>query len=82
MRDHTGGRRFWPVTCDSINVDWITSCRDQLFAEALDLYQAGAPWWKLPEDDAREEQEKRRRVDPWEETIMDYVHAQNNDVSV
>jgi len=82
LRDHTGGRRFWPVTCDSINIDWITSCRDQLFAEALDLYQAGAPWWKLPEDDAREEQEKRRRVDPWEETIMDYVHAQNNDISV
>lgn len=82
LRDHTGGRRFWPITCGNINVDWITQNRDQLFAEAFDLYQGGAPWWKIPEGEAHEEQEKRRRVDPWEETMIDYVHAQNNDVSV
>ena len=46
------------------------------------MFQAGAPWWEMPEDDALEEQEKRRRVDPWEETVMDYVYAQNNNVSV
>jgi hypothetical protein len=48
MRDESGGRRFWPVTCGINDQVWLTENRDQLFAEALWLYEDGATWWEVP----------------------------------
>ena len=48
MRDETGGRRFWPVLCGSNDMVWLIENRDQLFAEALALYEEGASWWEVP----------------------------------
>lgn len=83
--DETGARRFWPIRCGHVDRGWLARHRDQLFAEAVALYNLvpasaddetraaeGADWWQVPERQAKVEQEKRRNVDEWEEPIAMY----------
>jgi predicted P-loop ATPase len=75
LKSSTGGRRFWPVPVRKIDIDGLAAIRDQLWAEALFRYRAGEKWWLEGdvEDQAREEQEKRLQVDPWEEIVRTYL---------
>jgi predicted P-loop ATPase len=41
LPDSTGNRRFWPITCTTIDVDAIAHDRAQLWAEAVAAYHAG-----------------------------------------
>lgn len=72
-RDETGARRFWPVACTTVDIDWIREHREQLFAEAVARYEAGASWWDVPLEDAEREQEARRDADEWEPVIADWL---------
>lgn len=78
LRDSTGARRFWPIACGKIDLRKILSERDQLWAEAVMLYEAGNPW-HLQEDRlvklAEAEQGRRREVHPWEATIREYCRS-------
>jgi predicted P-loop ATPase len=60
LKDATGGRRFWPVKANSINIETLAADRDQLFAEAVQLFKA-------PEQDAR------YVADPWQEKIAKFI---------
>jgi predicted P-loop ATPase len=80
LRDETGARRFWPVKANSINVEALARDRDQLFAEAMQLFNAGERWWPeksferthiMPEQDARYE------ADVWEENIRKYLKTES-----
>lgn len=76
LRDPTGGRRFWPVKCGAINLDWLVANRDQLFAEAVSEYQRTQRWW--PEADFERQhiapiQEQRLEVDAWDEPVLGYL---------
>ncbi|MGD0076914.1 MAG: virulence-associated E family protein [Candidatus Binataceae bacterium] len=77
LRDETGARRIWPVTCHGmIDLAGIERDRDQLWAEAIVRYQAGAKWWlETPELEAlaTAEQAKRFKVDEWQEPIVDWL---------
>lgn len=73
LTDPTGGRRFWPVKIGLIDMEAIKRDRDQLFAEAVVEYRLGKTWWEVPEAEALQNQEERRRVNPWEQLIREYL---------
>jgi hypothetical protein len=54
LRDRTGNRRFWPVpVAHRINNPWLRERRDQLLAEAFELFLQGADYTPSPEEEAR-----------------------------
>jgi putative DNA primase/helicase len=73
QRDDTGARRFWPIRCGVMNLDFLRNNRDQMFAEAVALYKDGADWWSVPAEMQRDEVEARRDVDVWEPLVDQWL---------
>ncbi len=77
LKDPTGARRFWPVRCHGlIDRDGIKRDRDQLWAEAVVRYKAGAPWWlETPELEALASAEQAARfvVDAWHDRVAGWI---------
>jgi predicted P-loop ATPase len=79
LKDATGGRRFWPVLCTSIDVERLRADRDQLWAEARERFRAGEPWWldsRELNDAATREQDERYQSDAWEQPIRIYLECE------
>jgi putative DNA primase/helicase len=76
LPDETGNRRWWPLVCTGVDLDQLDLDRDQLFGEAVALYQAGEAWWletreltKL----AAVEQDQRYVTDAWDDLIRNHL---------
>jgi predicted P-loop ATPase len=81
LRDETGGRRFWPVTCGRIGIDELARDRDQLWAEAKVRFDSGAPWWLETAElvqMAADQQIERYEGDPWEDVIGPWLEARSS----
>jgi predicted P-loop ATPase len=81
LRDESGGRRFWPVAVTTIDCDMMERDRDQLFAEAVQLFREGQKWWLTERGhllEAAEAQADRYDGDPWTDKVQSYVSTQQN----
>lgn len=75
LRDPTGNRRFWPVSCTRIDLVALGRDCNQLWAEAVYRYDAGHQWY-LSDDEvklAAEEQRGRLLVTELEADVADYL---------
>ena len=83
--DGTGNRRFWPIQCSDIDIKGLRVVRDQLWAEAVIVFQSGENWW-MEEDaeiaTAEAEQEERMAADPWIEIIERFAEGRTYQVSI
>jgi predicted P-loop ATPase len=80
LRDETGGRRFWPIKCGTIDIEALANDRDQLFAEAVALYHDGFQWWPdadFEREHIMPEQAARYEADVWEDTIREFLDSKD-----
>lgn len=75
LKDSTGGRRFWPLFCNKVDIDYLIKYRDQLWAEAVDAYNQEEIWWLTAEEEviAKLEQRDRYEEDAWQEIIERFL---------
>ena len=55
--DPTGSRRFWPIKCGCISLAWLVENREQLWAEAVQMCDAGRPHWLDAKQEAKREED-------------------------
>jgi hypothetical protein len=81
-KDDGTGRRFWPFICDKpIDCEWLIANRDQLYAEALELYNRGHKkhgdpgcWWDVPIEEQRAAVQEHHVGDLLEERLQDWLN--------
>ena len=80
LRDITGNRRFWPVTCEGAAVTgckrpWQIDCVEQIWAESIVNYRAGELLFLTAEEEnmAKLEQSAALESDEREGLIADYL---------
>ena len=71
LKDPSGNRRFWPVRIEAFDLPWITTHRDQVWAEAVTREAAHVSIRLDPAlyADAAEQQAARTTEHPWTDTL-------------
>ena len=83
FKDASGNRRYWPVLCSgALNPTVLRVMRQQLFAEAVTLFNEGERWYPTKDEQDRlftPEQEAREISDPWETAIYQWMKTFTGD---
>jgi hypothetical protein len=80
LHDETGAVRFWPVKATCIDLEALARDRDQLWAEAVALYQAGTRWWPGDNFAPQEQQEARSETaasEPWLDSVLRWLELRS-----
>jgi putative DNA primase/helicase len=79
FKDSSGNRRYWPVLCTGeLNAAGLRDMREQIFAEAVQLFKQGMNWWPTKEQQNQlisPEQESRELHDVWEIAIYQWLET-------
>lgn len=72
IQDLSGARRFWPTLVGEqgpVKLNMLRQDRDQLWAEAVEAYESGEDWYKIPQEEVLTEQGDRQSTieesEPW-----------------
>lgn len=81
LNDPTGDRRFWVLEIpDTVNIDlaWVRQNRDQLWAQAVEMFRNGLTWWLTDAESTKsnEQNSKFRRPDPLDEAIQEFINSE------
>jgi predicted P-loop ATPase len=74
LRDETGARRFLPIKIGRVDIPALVAARDQLWAEAVQLFRDGFQWWQLPPG-AEREQNARFSDDVWTDAVWRWLEG-------
>jgi hypothetical protein len=77
LKGQTGNTRFLPVKITKqIDIEGFGFVREQLFAEALQVYRTAPEWWQMSSEGAAaavEERERRRVVNVYEQPLHEWL---------
>lgn len=84
LRDPTGNRRYWVIEVGAVDIELLKQDAEQLWAEAVSKYKAGARWWideRLPEDKAAARaaasaSQSRMVGDAYDDMILDGIEKE------
>ena len=84
LSDVTGNRRYWPCEVGDIDLTWIAENKDQLWAEAVAMYQAGERWWLTgnAEDALTHTHKKYESDDPWEQLVLPWLQERTRPFTI
>ena len=81
LNDPTGDRRFWvldiPDNCQ-IDLAWVNQNRDQIWAQAVDMYRKGMAWWLTDAESklSNKQNAKFRRPDALHEAVLEFLNSE------
>lgn len=79
LADETGERRWLPVRVGSVDVEAIERDRDQLWAEAVEIFKREGLRWREAMDLAVHHHEEFKVTDPWVEAVREWLLADELD---
>jgi putative DNA primase/helicase len=78
--DMTGNRRWWPVNVGIIDNAPLAAIKEQLWAEAVEMYLKGERWWPTLQEEANIFAPIQKCVaydDPWEQRVAVWLDGKN-----
>ncbi len=79
LRDDSGGRRYWPIACSKIDLDALRLDREQIWAEVVHLYKAGAKWWPSTPAEVKlctsQQAEREEDCHPWTGLVLNWLET-------